>query len=408
MRYWTELLNNVLLPFIILIFGFTVVSQFPAETLFWLNGKNWLPYVAVGISFLLALQFNHSRLVYAAGFWSLLLFSLDTPYIRQYTGLNTWMLLPLVASCLGVLIWKRNKAVHPYNVLKDIVLFSAVAIAVFSLLTWQDLQSLDLYQTWANRLYQWLPEWRAQFSTTEILLFGVLFITFLVRILIQISIGNSLLATMIVMMFMLQLYENNEVLRFGSLLFSVASSIVVLFDSHNMAFKDELTGIASRRALIQFTRAIGNNYSIVMADVDHFKSFNDTYGHDVGDQVLKMVAQQLDRVSKGGKAYRYGGEEFTLVFPGKKPEQIFDIVDELRESIANYPMVIRQTDRPDQKPKKKDLKKPSTNPKQKIVHVTMSFGITFKDKQSTFEQAMKSADQLLYKAKKAGRNNVQK
>ncbi|UAA40248.1 GGDEF domain-containing protein [Paraneptunicella aestuarii] len=408
MRYWTELLNNVLLPFIILIFGFTVVSQFPAETLFWLNGKSWLPYVAIGISLLLALQFNHSRLVYAAGFWSLLLFSLDKPDIHQYTGLTTWMLLPLVASCLGVLIWKRNKAVRPYNVLKDIALFIAVAVATFTLLTWQDLQSNNLYQNWANTLYQWLPHWRAQFSTTEILLFAILLLVLLVRMLTQASLGNSLLASMIVMMFILQLYENNEVLRFASLLFSVASSIVVLFDSHNMAFKDDLTGIASRRALIQFTRAIGNNYSIVMADVDHFKSFNDTYGHDVGDQVLKMVAQQLNRVSKGGKAYRYGGEEFTLVFPGKNPEQVFDIVDELRESIANYPMVIRQAERPDKKPKKKDLKQPSSGTQQKVVHVTMSFGIAFKDKQSTFDETMKSADQLLYKAKKAGRNNVQK
>ena len=93
-------------------------------------------------------------------------------------------------------------------------------------------------------------------------------------------------------------------------------AIAVLQDTFRMAFRDELTGIPSRRALNERLAALGNRYTIAMLDVDHFKNFNDTYGHDLGDQVLKMVAAHIAGVGGGGKAFRYGGEEFTVLFPG--------------------------------------------------------------------------------------------
>jgi len=92
----------------------------------------------------------------------------------------------------------------------------------------------------------------------------------------------------------------------------------VLRDSYNMAFRDDLTGIPSRRALNENLQGLGRRYTIAMLDVDHFKNFNDTYGHDVGDQVLKMVARKMMDVGGGGKAFRYGGEEFTILFAGRR------------------------------------------------------------------------------------------
>ena len=62
---------------------------------------------------------------------------------------------------------------------------------------------------------------------------------------------------------------------------------------------------------------LGPRYVLAMADVDHFKSFNDTHGHDTGDQVLKLVAARLAQVKGGGRAFRYGGEEFTVLFPDR-------------------------------------------------------------------------------------------
>jgi GGDEF domain-containing protein len=83
--------------------------------------------------------------------------------------------------------------------------------------------------------------------------------------------------------------------------------IGVLQDSRRMAFRDELTGLPSRRALNQRLMGLGHAFAIAMLDVDRFKQFNDTYGHGLGDQVLRMVAAELGRVRRGGRAYRYGG-----------------------------------------------------------------------------------------------------
>jgi GGDEF domain-containing protein len=90
--------------------------------------------------------------------------------------------------------------------------------------------------------------------------------------------------------------------------------VAMLQESHRLAFNDELTGLPGRRALQEAMAGLGPRYSLAMADVDHFKSFNDTHGHDIGDQVLKLVAARLAQVQGGGRAFRYGGEEFTVLF----------------------------------------------------------------------------------------------
>src|SRR5712691_7528491 len=94
-------------------------------------------------------------------------------------------------------------------------------------------------------------------------------------------------------------------------------TIAVLQDALRMAFRDELTGLPSRRALDERLAGLGRHYTVAMLDIDRFKSFNDLYGHDVGDQVLRMIAARLAEIGGGGSAYRYGGEEFTVLFPGK-------------------------------------------------------------------------------------------
>lgn len=88
---------------------------------------------------------------------------------------------------------------------------------------------------------------------------------------------------------------------------AVTLAFAILYDFYLMAYRDELTGLPSRRALNERMAGGGRRFVAAMVDVDHFKGFNDTHGHDVGDQVLKMVAARLREVSGGGKAYRYGG-----------------------------------------------------------------------------------------------------
>src|SRR5690606_13166568 len=115
----------------------------------------------------------------------------------------------------------------------------------------------------------------------------------------------------------------------------------MLINSYNMAYRDELTGLLGRRALNDRLKGLGKQYVIAMMDVDHFKKFNDTYGHHTGDDVLKMVAKKIDAVGGGGTAYRYGGEEFCILFPGKTSHECEPWLESIRKSIENHRIIVR-------------------------------------------------------------------
>jgi diguanylate cyclase (GGDEF)-like protein len=181
--------------------------------------------------------------------------------------------------------------------------------------------------------------------------------------------------------------------------------IAVLQESHRMAFRDELTGLPSRRALEERLRALGPEYAIAMVDVDHFKNFNDTYGHDVGDQVLRLVAARLATVEGGGRAFRYGGEEFTVLFPEMSAQQALPHLDAVREAIEHYRMALREEDRP--KSDKKGSKRRGAKRAEESVSVTVSIGVAGPGKRlTTPAEVIKAADEALYRAKRGGRNRV--
>lgn len=173
--------------------------------------------------------------------------------------------------------------------------------------------------------------------------------------------------------------------------------------SHAMAFRDELTGLPARRALKEDLLKLGNRYALAMVDIDHFKKFNDTYGHDVGDQVLRMVAAKLARVTGGGKAFRYGGEEFTMIFPGRFADNARAHLEAIRKEIASSGFVIRRRMRPRKKPRSVRVSKAPV----RTVSVTVSIGLACRDERNTTPQeVIKAADKALYRAKKGGRNQV--
>ncbi len=192
-------------------------------------------------------------------------------------------------------------------------------------------------------------------------------------------------------------------------------ALAVVETSYAMAFRDELTGLPARRALWQEIDSAGRAYAVAMVDVDHFKRFNDRHGHDVGDQVLRLVGAQLAKVNGGGRAFRYGGEEFTVVFPGKDREDALPHLEELRERIEASRFAVRRMGRPRERPA---AKKPSPwklwakRAKKKAARrlsVTVSIGVAERtEKAATGEEVVKAADKALYRAKKAGRNRVAK
>ena len=187
----------------------------------------------------------------------------------------------------------------------------------------------------------------------------------------------------------------------GALVLAVA----VVETSYAMAFRDELTGLPARRALWQEIESAGRSYAVAMVDVDHFKKFNDRHGHDVGDQVLRLVGGQLGKVGGGGRAFRYGGEEFTVVFPGKDRGEALPHLEELRERIESSRFAVRRIGRPRKKPVTTNTKKRAP----RKLSVTVSIGVAERtEKASSGEAVVKAADKALYRAKKAGRNRVAK
>lgn len=182
--------------------------------------------------------------------------------------------------------------------------------------------------------------------------------------------------------------------------------IAVVESSHAMAYRDALTGLPTRRALDEaLARLRRRPFTIAMIDIDHFKRFNDRHGHDVGDQVLRLVATHLARIPGSGKAYRYGGEEFAILFPGAKKVDCVPRLEALRKRIAEAGFVVRGPDRPRRKPK--NVKRRARRDRSKALTVTVSIGAADRDHPSQSpDDIVRAADQALYRAKNAGRNRV--
>ncbi|WP_314410441.1 GGDEF domain-containing protein [Pseudomonas kuykendallii] len=190
-----------------------------------------------------------------------------------------------------------------------------------------------------------------------------------------------------------------------SSLVMLAQTAALAHEAYQMAYRDELTGLPGRRALNERLQRLPRSYVIAMGDVDHFKKFNDTHGHDVGDQVLRMVAAQLRKVGGGGKAYRYGGEEFTLLFTGKDADDCLPHLEAVRQAIESYSLQLRdRQQRPADNLQGRNLR---SNTQVEAVSVTMSLGVAARsDELRSADAVLKAADQALYSAKSAGRNRV--
>lgn len=186
----------------------------------------------------------------------------------------------------------------------------------------------------------------------------------------------------------------------------IACLIILLALSMQMlylAYVDELTQLPQRRALQRHLKRLGKRSAVTMLDVDHFKKFNDRYGHDVGDQVLRLLGAILGR-ERGVTAYRYGGEEFTLVFTHNDKVKLKDKLEHIREKIASYPLEIRQPERPNNSKQGKQMRGVHRPAKQ--VKITISLGCAIRQSGEAPDALLKRADKALYAAKKAGRNHV--
>lgn len=161
------------------------------------------------------------------------------------------------------------------------------------------------------------------------------------------------------------------------------------------AMKDPLTGVSNRtsfdRSIVEalaVAKANDEALSLLMADIDHFKSFNDTHGHQTGDQVLRLVAEVMNANVKGRDTLaRFGGEEFVIILPQTSLDNAFTLGDRIREAVSSRRLKKRRTD-------------------EDLGAVTMSIGVAVLHSADTIESLIERADQCLYAAKENGRNQV--
>jgi diguanylate cyclase (GGDEF)-like protein len=197
---------------------------------------------------------------------------------------------------------------------------------------------------------------------------------------------------------------------------ALVSSIVET--SYLLAYHDELTMLPARRAFNEALLRLEETYTVAVVDIDHFKNFNDTYGHDTGDQVLRLVAGRLARVTAGGEAYRVGGEEFTILFPGKTVKEVAPHLEELRQAIEESKFRVRGV--PERRSASRGAERRLSSRKGAVrrlarepiasgeLSVTVSIGVAEPNASTReVEQVIQAADRALYRAKQGGRNRVE-
>jgi diguanylate cyclase (GGDEF)-like protein len=174
-----------------------------------------------------------------------------------------------------------------------------------------------------------------------------------------------------------------------AMLASFASLVVDELELRRIAQTDHLTGAATRRGFVHEldkeiarTRRNERSSALVLLDVDHFKKVNDTYGHPVGDAVLRNLAKCIGTMlRKGDVLGRLGGEEFGILLPDADVDRAFECAERIRQAVAEKPLV-----------------------QELALRVTLSLGVSAHSMETTPEDWMLTADGALYEAKRTGRN----
>lgn len=345
------------------------------------------PFIFYSITLLIiwvSWRFNRNRFIFIVS--PLILLSLGFEYLsaKHASSLFTYSSLVFPIHLLLFSAFKERGLFSIWGILK--IVFMALEIALV-------LYFIYYPQIFMKEFFDLKLFASSFYPLKDVVIAGGIFVIFVLSAMVlfnrYVVYNTSFLV--IALSFYIGFYylKTPNALEISFLTISIIVFVLLIRESYRLAFYDELTQLPGRRALVEDMAKLGMKYSLAMIDIDFFKKFNDTYGHDTGDEVLKMVAVKLADVSGGGKAYRYGGEEFVVLFPSVDVDSAYGSTDVLRNIISKTPFMVRN---------KKTTKK---------IFINISAGIvqnSSKDKDPF--AVMKRADNALYKAKKAGRNQV--
>lgn len=395
-----QIITSLLLPLIILGAGFYLYPLTDNMANSQLTMLEWSPLIIAAITLGLCLRFNRSRMFFCT-----------LSVMASYMILQWY--LPMADAVKADIAWATLSILLPVNftvfsLLTERGILSWWGSTRFAVLT---LPMLLVYviaiiypdalqQLLSTRLFEYDLLGGVYIYQGPTLVIAVVALVLNGRVFAQATAQNSsLFVAFISSIVMLHYWDDTAAKAVFSSTALLMMTIAVIHDSWSMAYIDQLTKLPGRRALDEEMLKLAGNYAIAMIDIDHFKHFNDKYGHDAGDQVLSMVASRIRHVGVGGKAFRYGGEEFTVVFAGKSAKETLEVLDELRASIAESTFKLRNKDRRSGEKKKKQA--------GKNVSVTISIGVANKTERSpTPHDVVISADKALYRAKNQGRNRV--
>ncbi len=342
----------------------------------------------LGVTVLLALRFKRPAIALLAvavlGLWVLASGTLDSGQGRLLERAG-WILAPWLTL---VVVAVRGPMTSRAALLKAAVLVTLGAALLRA-----------PWPAGLPALFRWVPLWVTPAVITS-LCTGLLLVVYLVRR------QETERAALVVLPTLFVSLEAQSVIYVLLGLTAATGTLLIAMmqSSAALAFRDELTGLPARRALNETLRSLKGNYALAMVDIDHFKKFNDRYGHQVGDEALRMVAGRVAEIRGGGKAFRYGGEEFAVVFSRMTANQAAPHLEQIRKEIASVPFFVRSSLR--SKTKKTKKTKKATARRSKGIKVTVSIGVAGSARNKQPEQILKLADKQLYRAKSHGRNQV--
>ncbi len=368
----------------------------------------WLPYAVFAIGALLSLRFNRSRVLMAmvalAVVYAAVLF-----YVFQQTGNSdaattifaaVALLLPMNLALFSVM---QERCITSFAGGTCLALIG-LQLVVVTLLCRPELA--DIAALMRQPFFQWKFLDRLPVSQPALIVFIAALVVLVVRFIWHPKpLEGGFFWALVTAFLALNAVSHG---RAPGLYFTTSGLILVVAlieMSYHMAFLDELTELPGRRAFNEAALKLGDSYAVAMVDVDHFKKFNDTHGHDCGDQVLRMVAACLAEVDGGGQVFRYGGEEFAVIFPGRTTKQSIVHLEELRQKIAAADFTVRGNER---RKSNKTKRSKAKNDAKKRIQVTVSMGVASRTaRNDSFDLVVRAADKALYRAKDAGRNCVE-